>query len=326
MGTNSLLSKIEAIRELQNKKLIGQEHLTDALLISLICEGHLLLEGLPGLAKTRAIKSFSESVSAEFGRIQFTPDMLPSDITGNDVYDPATLSFKFVEGPVFANIILADEINRAPAKVQSALLEAMQEKQVTINGKTYLLPSPFLVMATQNPRDQDGTFVLPEAQKDRFLMNVILAYPTETDELEIMRLVRAEESADRVKVSDCALLSPEDVSLIQKEVGNVYVSDIVERYIVRLIQSTRQDSDIFNSDSSLKGVIAYGAGPRATLALDKCARAVAWMAGRDYVTGDDVKKIAKDVLRHRIKLSLKAMHSGLTPDKVLDQLLLTVGV
>lgn len=322
MASNKLYEKVEEIRSNQNRKVVGQKSLTDALLISLLCEGHLLIEGLPGLAKTRAVKNFAECVSGSFGRIQFTPDMLPSDITGNDIYDPATSSFKFTPGPVFGNIILADEINRAPAKVQSSLLEAMQERQITVNGKTYPLPSPFLVMATQNPKDQEGTFTLPEAQRDRFLMNIVLSYPSEQEELEVLRLVKHEEQAKMPEpFPSCGM---DEIKQIQQEVRQVYVSDVVEQYIVRLVQATRPETADIGKENAIKGMIVYGAGPRATLALDKCARAVAWMSGRNFVTGDDVKQIAKDVLRHRIKLSLKAFHEGWDADKVLDYLLLNV--
>lgn len=321
MISQELVKKIETAKEYQNKKVMGQSHLTDALFIALLCEGHLLIEGLPGLAKTRAVKQFAACVSGRLNRIQFTPDMLPSDVTGNDIYNPTSLSFRFVKGPIFGNIVLADEINRAPAKVQSALLEAMQEQQITVNGNTYPLPSPFLVLATQNPQEQEGTFTLPEAQKDRFLMNVVLSYPNEQEELEVLRMVRTEDRKTTVgSVSSC---SPDEIRQIQQEVRQVYVSDMAERYMVRLIQATRPETKIDES-GSWKELIVYGAGPRATLALDSCSRAVAWMSGRDYVTGDDIKQVAKDVLRHRIRLSLKAWHEGWDIDKVLDELLLQV--
>ena len=322
MASNKLYEKVEEIKSNQNRKVVGQKSLTDALLISLLCEGHLLIEGLPGLAKTRAVKNFAECVSGSFGRIQFTPDMLPSDITGNDIYDPTTSSFKFTPGPVFGNIILADEINRAPAKVQSAMLEAMQERQITVNGKTYPLPSPFLVMATQNPKDQEGTFILPEAQRDRFLMNIVLSYPSEQEELEVLRLVRHEEQVNMAEpFFPCSM---NEIKLMQEEVRLIYVSDVVEQYMVKLVQATRPETACQRKENPMQGIIVYGAGPRATLALDKCARAVAWMSDRDFVTGDDVKQIAKGVLRHRIKLSLKAFHEGWNTDKVLDYLLLNV--
>lgn len=324
MEKDNLLSKVESIRLHLNRQIIGQEHLIDALLISLLCEGHLLIEGLPGLAKTRAVKSFSEAVSTAFGRIQFTPDMLPSDVTGNDIYDPSTHTFRFQEGPVFTNILLADEINRAPAKVQAALLEAMQEKQITVNGKTYRLPSPFVVMATQNPQEQEGTFLLPEAQKDRFLMNVVLSYPSEQDEIEVLRMVRKEKlQKEESKVVSCSV---EDVWEMQAKVRQVYVSEVIERYIVKLVQATRMESDAAGQIKELEGVIVYGAGTRAALALDLCARACAWLSGRNYVTGDDVKYVAKDVLRHRMKLSLRAVHEGWTMEKVLDELLTKVSL
>lgn len=324
MASNKFFEKVEKIRNSQNEKIVGQESLTNALLISLLCEGHLLIEGLPGLAKTRAVKNFAGCVSGTFGRIQFTPDMLPSDITGNDVFDPESSSFKFIPGPVFGNIILADEINRAPAKVQSALLEAMQERQITVNGNTYPLPSPFLVMATQNPKEQEGTFVLPEAQRDRFLMNIVLSYPSEQEELDILRLVRKE--VQMAVTENRPLCNMDEIKQMQEEVRQVYVSNLIEQYIVRLVQATRPENTGFGKHTPLKEKIIYGAGPRATLALDKCARAVAWLSGRDFVSGDDVKQVAKDVLRHRIKLSLKAFHEGWDADKVLDDLLLNVSL
>lgn len=322
MISHELVKKIEAIKEYQNKKVVGQSHLTDALFVALLCEGHLLIEGLPGLAKTRAVKQFAACVSGSLNRIQFTPDMLPSDITGNDLYNPISLSFRFAKGPIFGNVVLADEINRAPAKVQSALLEAMQEQQITVNGNTYPLPSPFLVLATQNPQEQEGTFALPEAQKDRFLMNVVLSYPNEQEELEVLRMVRTEDRKTTVgSVPSC---SPDEIGRMQQEVRQVYVSDMAERYMVRLIQATRPEPSNPSESAGWKELIVYGAGPRATLALDNCSRAVAWMSGRDYVTGDDIKRVAKDVLRHRIRLSLKAWHEGWNVDKVLDELLLQV--
>lgn len=322
MISHELVKKIEAIKEYQNQKVVGQSHLTDALFVALLCEGHLLIEGLPGLAKTRAVKQFAACVSGSLNRIQFTPDMLPSDITGNDLYNPTSLSFRFVKGPIFGNVVLADEINRAPAKVQSALLEAMQEQQITVNGNTYPLPSPFLVLATQNPQEQEGTFALPEAQKDRFLMNVVLSYPNEQEELEVLRMVRTEDRKTTVgSVPSC---SPDEIGRMQQEVRQVYVSDMAERYMVRLIQATRPEPSNPGESAGWKELIVYGAGPRATLALDNCSRAVAWMSGRDYVTGDDIKRVAKDVLRHRIRLSLKAWHEGWNVDKVLDELLLQV--
>ena len=317
------LEKIDQLKNYQNSKVIGQEHLTNALLIAMLCDGHLLIEGLPGVAKTRAVNSFAKCMSCEFGRIQFTPDMLPSDITGNDIYNPQTTSFSFCKGPLFANIILADEINRAPAKVQSALLEAMQECQVTVNGKTHLLPSPFLVMATQNPQDQEGTYMLPEAQKDRFLMNVILSYPSETEELKILQLIRNEDTNTETQTPPHC--SQEELMQAKKEIRKVFVSDVIEQYIVRLVHATRPENQ-HKTANTLNGIITYGAGPRATLALEKCARATAWIAGRNFVTGDDVRNVAKDVLRHRIKLSLKAMHEGWSVDKVLDTLLLNTTI
>jgi MoxR-like ATPase len=317
------LEKISQLKSYQNSKLIGQEHLTNALLVAMLCEGHLLIEGLPGVAKTRAVNSFAKCMSSGFGRVQFTPDMLPSDITGNDIYDPKTTTFNFCKGPLFANIILADEINRAPAKVQSALLEAMQESQVTVNGKTHQLPSPFMVMATQNPQDQEGTYTLPEAQKDRFLMNIVLSYPSEAEELQILQLVRNENSNTETKeISYC---TQQNLKQAKEEIAKIHVSDVIEQYIVRIVHATRPENQ-HKITPTLQGIITYGAGPRATLALEKCARATAWLLGRNYVTGDDVRNITKDVLRHRVKLSLKAIHEGWTMDKVLDELLLNTSI
>lgn len=324
MNNNELLNKVNKIREQLNDSVIGQEHLIEALLISYLCKGHLLIEGLPGLAKTRAVKKFSEAVSSQFGRIPFTPDMLPSDITGNDIFNPDEHNFQFRKGPVFTNILLADEINRAPAKVQAALLEAMQEKQVTINGNTYSLPEPFVVMATQNPQDQEGTFLLPEAQKDRFLMNVILNYPGVENELHILKLVRSETNSESNK--NLVRCTTEEITAIRNEIDSVYVSEVIDLYIVKLVQATRMDNKDNIVVNDLKNIISYGAGPRASISLDLCSRAVAWLSGRDYVTGDDVKSIAKDVLRHRIKLSLRAVHEGWTIDKALDILLQKVTV
>lgn len=293
------------------------------MLISYLSGGHLLIEGLPGLAKTRAVKRFASYVSAQFGRVQFTPDMMPSDLTGNDIYDQSSQSYRFVPGPVFTDIMLADEINRAPAKIQSALLEAMQERQVTVNGNTYSLPAGFVVMATQNPQEQEGTYQLPEAQKDRFLMNVVLDYPSETDEIEILSLVRKEQEGENgVQIQ----LTAQNIIDIRKEIGRIYVSKTIEKYIVLIVRATRPGSDVLRAASVPDNCLIYGAGSRAAIALDQCARTVAWMDARDYVSGDDVKKVARNVLRHRIRLSLGAEHRGWSVDRLLDVLLDTVTV
>jgi MoxR-like ATPase len=309
------------------QSVIGQERMVQRLLIGLLVNGNLLVEGLPGLAKTRAIKTLSRCLDAGLSRIQFTPDLLPSDITGSEVYYAAEGKgeFKFQPGPVFNNLILADEINRAPAKVQAALLEAMEERQVTVAGKTHKLPDLFLVMATQNPIEQEGTYPLPEAQMDRFLMHVSVTYPDENSEEKIMLLVRAEEeepeqqahAAESDRVSQGAIFSA------RHEIHQIKVSDAVAKYIVAITAATRFPE---RYDKSLRKWIQIGASPRATLGLDKCSRAYAWLQRRNFVRPDDVQAIAHDVLRHRLILSYEAQAEGIKSDQVIDRLLRLVAV
>ena len=300
-----------------SQQIIGQEHLVDRLLIALLADGHLLVEGAPGLAKTRAIKCLSEGIEADFHRIQFTPDLLPSDITGTEIFRPEDGSFNFQQGPIFHNLVLADEINRAPAKVQSALLEAMAERQVSVGRVTYPLPELFMVMATQNPIEQEGTYPLPEAQLDRFLMHVTIDYPDIETERRILKLVRGEALAQAITGST-TVLSQESVFSARKEVLSIHMSEAVEEYIVQLVMATRE-AQAYNPE--LANWIEYGASPRATISLDRCARAHAWLQGKDFVTPDDVQAIVHDVIRHRIILSFEAEANGYRKDSIIDSLL-----
>ncbi|MGM0564206.1 MAG: AAA family ATPase [Pseudomonadota bacterium] len=302
--------------------IIGQERLVERLLVALLADGHLLVEGAPGLAKTRAIKVLGEGIEGDFQRIQFTPDLLPGDVTGTDIYRPENGSFVFQPGPLFHNLVLADEINRAPAKVQSALLEAMAERQITVGGHTYPLPELFLVMATQNPIEQEGTYPLPEAQLDRFLLHVKVDYPDAIQELAILRLTRGEAIED-VAEDPVAPLSQKDLFAARQEVLGLHMSEGVERYLVELVNATRE-SGRYGED--LAQWIDYGASPRATLALDRCARALAWLSGRDYVAPEDVQNIAHDALRHRIVLSFEAEAEGIDVDSVIATLIERVPV
>ncbi|MBY5591910.1 MoxR family ATPase [Rhizobium leguminosarum] len=309
------------------RSIIGQETMVERLLLGLLANGHLLVEGLPGLAKTRAIKSLAKNLDSELSRVQFTPDLLPADITGSEIYfsEGGKGEFKFQQGPIFANLILADEINRAPAKVQSALLEAMEERQVTVGGKSYPLPPLFMVMATQNPIEQEGTYPLPEAQLDRFLMHVEVGYPDEASEASIMRLNRDEENAAHggTKSAPPQKLNPQAVFDARKEIGTITVSDPVERYMVALVFATRYPS---RYDKDLARLLQVGVSPRGVIGLDKVSRSYAWLKGRDYVTPDDVKAIVNDVFRHRLILSYEAHASNTTPDKVIDRIVELVAV
>ncbi|MBY5412448.1 MoxR family ATPase [Rhizobium leguminosarum] len=309
------------------KSIIGQEAMVERLLLGLLANGHLLVEGLPGLAKTRAIKSLAKHLDSELSRVQFTPDLLPADITGSEIYfsEGGKGEFKFQQGPIFANLILADEINRAPAKVQSALLEAMEERQVTVGGKSYPLPPLFMVMATQNPIEQEGTYLLPEAQLDRFLMHVKVGYPDEASEASIMRLNRDEENAAHggTKSAPPQKLNPQAVFDARKEIGTITVSDPVERYMVALVFATRYPS---RYDKDLARLLQVGVSPRGVIGLDKVSRSYAWLKGRDYVTPDDVKAIVTDVFRHRLILSYEAHASNTTPDQVIDRITELVAV
>ena len=308
------------------ESIIGQEKLVDRLLIALLADGHLLVEGAPGLAKTRAVKDLASHVEGSYQRIQFTPDLLPADVTGTEIYMPASGEFRFQPGPLFGQIILADEINRAPAKVQSALLEAMAERQISVGQNTYPLSPLFLVMATQNPIEQEGTYSLPEAQLDRFLMHVVVDYPSAEKEIEILRLVRAEQSQalkSETPVEVSAQLQMDTIAKARNAVSDVYLSEPVEAYLVRLINHTRTSP---GGGDVLGGWLAYGASPRGTIALDICARAHAWLQGRDYVTPADIQSIAHDVLRHRLLLSYEAEAEGVNSDVVVDKLLAQVAV
>ena len=310
---------INRLKEWLASKIVGQEHLVKRLMIALLADGHLLVEGAPGLAKTKAIKTLSEGMEADFHRVQFTPDLLPADITGSDIYRPQKGTFEFQAGPLFHNLVLADEINRAPAKVQSALLEAMAERQISVGKNTYPLPELFLVMATQNPIEQEGTYPLPEAQMDRFLMHVLVDYPAPEAERAILALSRQEAlNEPTTKVEPLTQKSLFDA---RKQVNKIHMSEAVEEYLVQLILATR-NSTAYSGE--LGQWLDYGASPRATIALDKCSRALAWMEGRDFVTPDDIRAVAHDVLRHRLILSFEAEAGGINANQVIDKLLETV--
>jgi MoxR-like ATPase len=300
-------------------QIIGQENLVQRLLIALLADGHLLVEGAPGLAKTRAIKTLADGIEGSFHRIQFTPDLLPGDVTGTEIYRPQEGSFHFQQGPIFNNLILADEINRAPAKVQSALLEAMAERQVSVGSQTYPLPELFLVMATQNPIEQEGTYPLPEAQLDRFLLHVNVDYPDQAAESAILKLARDEAAMeDSVAPPE---LRQEDIFAARQAVLAIHMAEPVERYIVELVIATR---DPGNYSQELDGWLDYGGSPRATIALDRCARAHAWLRGSDFVTPDDVQAIAGDVFRHRLILSFEAEANGISTDQAIEELVARV--
>lgn len=321
----SVFNEIDALKKRLIQRIVGQEALVDRMLIALLTDGHLLVEGAPGLAKTRAIRELSGMIEGDYQRIQFTPDLLPADITGTEIYRPADGSFSFQQGPLFNNLILADEINRAPAKVQSALLEAMAEQQISVGQKTYDLPKLFMVMATQNPIEQEGTYPLPEAQLDRFLMHVKVGYPRPELEAEILRLVRGEQFKDHAESTSDTVdeLPMPSLFAARQEVLGLHMSDDIEDYIVRLVTTTRSPESV---SAEMARWIAYGASPRGTLALDACARANAWLAQRDYVSPADVQSVIHDVLRHRILLSYEAEADDITTDIVIDRLLSHVAV
>ena len=322
---SEIRDKITNLKQFMESRILGQEELVRKLIITMLADGHALVEGAPGLAKTKAIKTLSECIEAAYSRIQFTPDLLPSDITGSDIYVASTGQFEFRKGPIFANLILADEINRAPAKVQSALLEAMAERQVSVGGKQYKLPKLFMVMATQNPIEHEGTYNLPEAQLDRFLMYIKIDQPEAATEHKILQLVRNEENSTQTAADSLAqfeakygVIQAEDVFAARQEAYKVYCSDAVEEYLIQLIMATRHPEKY---DETLKNTIAFGASPRATIALDKCAKINAWLSGRDFVTPEDVHAMVYDVLRHRIILSFEAQAGGLTSDDIIASLL-----
>ncbi|MEQ5814670.1 MoxR family ATPase [Marinobacter sp. NFXS11] len=317
----SLQHTFGELREQLAKRIIGQEKLVDRLLIALLADGHLLVEGAPGLAKTTAIKALAEHLEGDFHRIQFTPDLLPSDVTGSEIYRPETGQFEFQRGPIFHNLVLADEINRAPAKVQSALLEAMGERQISVGMRTFPLDRLFLVMATQNPIEQEGTYPLPEAQLDRFLMHVVIHYPSAEAEKAILQLARNDYRHGLPKTD--LRLTPDQVFDARAEVANIYMAEPVEQYLLALVLATRDPAAL---DPELARWTAFGASPRGTIALDRCARALAWLDGRDYVTPDDVRAMAFDVLRHRILLTFEAEAEGMTADTVIERLIERVPV
>ncbi len=305
---------IEAIRMEASKVLVGQTPLFDRLLVGILAGGHILIEGVPGLAKTTAVKTLSQTIQAKFARLQFTPDMLPADLTGTLIYDQRGGNFNIKKGPIFANIILADEINRAPAKVQSALLEAMQERQVTIGEETLQLPEPFLVLATQNPIEQEGTYPLPEAQVDRFMLKVNITYPTKDEELKILRRMALTKTAFDVK----PVLKPEDILRLRNTVDEVYMDEKIEHYIVNIIEATRHPEQYKLKD--LKGLIQYGASPRATINLTIASKAYAFIQGRGFVTPQDIKSIGMDVLRHRVIPSYEAEAEEKTSEDLIKRI------
>ncbi len=321
------MSALESVQKLQarmGESIIGQESVIKQLIIGLLANGNILMEGLPGLAKTRAVKSLAKNMDADFSRIQFTPDLLPSDITGSEVLytEAGQPTFRFVAGPIFANIVLADEINRAPAKVQAALLEAMEERQVTVAGTTHKLPDLFIVMATQNPIEQEGTYPLPEAQMDRFLLHVYIDYGNEDAEAQVIRLVRGEEGTGGPTDSGGPVVQ-QVIFDARKEISRVQVPDMIESYIVDLVFATRYPQ---RYDEKLASWIRFGASPRGAIGLDKSARVHAWLDGRDHVLPDDVRAVVHPVLRHRIALSYEAAADGISANDVIDEILKVVAV
>jgi MoxR-like ATPase len=320
----TLTEKFQQLEEHASRLIVGQAHLINRMLIALLCDGHLLVEGAPGLAKTRAIKVLAESIEGDFHRLQFTPDLLPADLTGTEIYRPQDGRFEFRKGPLFHNLILADEINRAPAKVQSALLEAMEERQITVGEKSYTLSNLFMVMATQNPIEQEGTYPLPEAQLDRFLLHAKVGYPSVEDERRILILNREEAKAGkRDPFQPPELLSEASVMQARRAILDLYLADELEQYIVNIVVATRNPGVV---NESLAGQIMYGASPRACMGIDRTARAHAWLEGRDYVGPEDIQAVAADVLRHRLVLSFEAEADGVTPDSIIERVLDGVGV
>ena len=315
-------ASIEALKARMSTSIIGQEKLIERLILVLLANGNLLLEGMPGLAKTRAIKALAKELDCDLSRIQFTPDLLPSDVTGTEIYQPESKEkFVFQKGPIFSNLVLADEINRSPAKVQSALLEAMEERQVSVAGKTYPMEPLFMVMATQNPVEQEGTYPLPEAQMDRFLMHVMIDYPDDDSELGIMRLNRNEQKKTKPVYKD--KLSPQVVFDAREEIAKVVISENMEKYIVDIVSATRTPEK-YGED--LKKWIEFGGSPRASIAIDRAARTHAWMFGKDFVTPENIRSVVHDCLRHRLILSYEANAEGVSANKVIDELLKLVAV
>jgi MoxR-like ATPase len=314
-----MISKIQMIKKEVSKVVVGQDKMIDGLLIALLCEGHILIEGVPGLAKTTTVNALAKSLGLNFKRAQFTPDLLPSDIIGAEIYDPQNNSFKIKKGPIFTNLLLADEINRAPAKVQSALLEVMQEKQVTLGDATFKLDLPFFVMATQNPVEQEGVYQLPEAQLDRFMLKIVVDYNTKEEELEIARRI----SSGKFETIE-AVITHEDLEELKKAIKDVHVDAEVEEYIIELVNATRHPSD-YGLDE-LKDFIQFGASPRVSIDMFKAVKAMAYLRGKDFVTPVDVAYIAKEIMRHRIVLTYEAEAEGVTTDEIIQKVLETVAI
>ncbi|MFA5233963.1 MAG: MoxR family ATPase [Sulfurimonas sp.] len=314
-----MISKIELIKKEVGKVVVGQEKMIDSLLIALLCEGHILIEGVPGLAKTTTVNALAKSLGLDFKRAQFTPDLLPSDILGAEIYDPKNNSFKIKKGPIFTNLLLADEINRSPAKVQSALLEVMQEKQVTLGDATFKLEPPFFVMATQNPVEQEGVYQLPEAQLDRFMLKLIVNYNTKAEELEIARRV---SSGNFEAIS--AVVTNDDINEIKEAIKNVHVDKEVEEYMIDLVNATRNPAD-YGLDE-IKDYIQFGASPRVSIDMFKAVKAMAFMRQKDFVTPVDVAYIAKELMRHRIVLTYEAEAEGVTTDEIIEKVLQAVAI
>ena len=319
----ALQQEFQALLASLANEVIGQSNLLERMLIALLAEGHLLVVGAPGLAKTTAVKALANRLEGDFHRIQFTPDLLPADITGTDIYRPETGSFEFQKGPLFHNFILADEINRAPAKVQSALLESMAEYQITVGKATYALPHPFLVMATQNPIEQEGTYSLPEAQLDRFLMEANISYPSQEDEQKVLALIRQQRLGTGQASNTVHQVSQQSVLAARQEVFQLHLSDALEKYIVALVSATRDASSF---DQEVGSWIRYGASPRGSIALEYCSRAHAWLNGRDYVSPEDIHAVVYDVLRHRLILSYEAVADSITSDEVVSRLITLIPV
>jgi len=313
------------LREFMNSRILGQQRLVSRMLVALLADGHILVEGPPGLAKTRAVKTLASGLEGDFQRIQFTPDLLPSDLTGTDVYRPHDSSFVFQPGPLFHHVIVADEINRAPAKVQSALLESMEERQITVGKMTYPLAGLYFVMATQNPIEQEGTYPLPESQLDRFLLKVVIDYPRVDSEIHIMQQVRreAQQDAQTLALPQSLPISQQTVFDARRQILELYMSDAVEQYIAQLVDATRYPEPY---SSALAGWIQYGASPRASLAFDRCCRVLAWLEGRDFVSPEDVQQLAHEVLRHRILLTYQAEADAVSVNDVIDELVAKVPV
>lgn len=311
--------KIEAIRQEISKEVIGQEHMIEALLMGILCDGHILLEGVPGLAKTTTVKAVSNTLALDFKRVQFTPDLLPTDIIGTEIFDMKSGDFKIKKGPIFTNLLLADEINRAPAKVQSSLLEVMQEKQVTIGEQTFKIEPPFLVLATQNPVEQEGVYTLPEAQLDRFMLKIVVGYNSKEDEYKMAKMV-----ANKTAQSINSILHKEDIEILKQEVSNVHMDEELEEYIVELIYATR-DLEAYGL-TEIKDYLQFGASPRGTIDMFKAVKAKAYLRGNDYVSPLDISLIFKDVLRHRIVLSYEAEAEGVTADEILQKIIEKVPV